>query len=108
MVGHFSDPWIDNYLTKKFNKKNFLSNLEMEKNVIQNLDCISFTNDETKRLIQLNIQMILKINQYLPHIFDLDLIKNLKVDKKKITIRYFGRFYSQRKPDPLSRQLRIY
>ena len=75
----------------------------MEKNVIQNLDCISFTNEETKRLILTKYADDIKNKSIiLPHIFDLDLIKNLKVDKKKkITIRYFGRFYSQRKPDPL-------
>ena len=73
----------------------------MEKNVIQNLDCISFTNDETKRLILTKYSDDIKNKSIiLPHIFDLDLIKNLKVDKK-ITIRYFGGFYSQRKPDPL-------
>lgn len=103
-LGHFSDPWTDNYLSKKnISKQVFSQNLVFESEALQNMNCISFTNNETKNLVfskyknDLNEKTII-----LSHVFDEDLHKYIKkTPNNKITIRYMGRFYSNRQPDPM-------
>lgn len=105
-VAHFSDPWSDN----PFRRRNVLSNVvnrRLEKDVVEEADCVVFTSEETLDLVMAKYAASHRSKAFvLPHTFE-PAAPSACIPNDKITVRYLGNFYGHRTPAPLFKALQI-
>ena len=107
-LAHFSDPWVDNSFND-YNAWTKCINTYYQDRVLKNADRLIFTSHETIDLVTQHYpEEVLKKSICLPHIFNQDLYFHQADHRnEKITLRYIGNFYGNRKPDSFLKALQL-
>ncbi|HXJ83790.1 MAG TPA: hypothetical protein VMS64_34530, partial [Candidatus Methylomirabilis sp.] len=106
-IAHFSDPWVDNpFSSLGASMRNAVASMERE--VMAATDRIIFTNHETLELVMSKYPAEWRGKaRVLPHCFEARRVSERKVlgPRRPLVIRYVGKFYGKRTPEPLFRAL---
>jgi glycosyltransferase involved in cell wall biosynthesis len=100
-VAHFSDPWADNPYRRQLPLLKW-ANRRLEGNVIEAVDRVVFTSEQTLDLVMAKYPPSWRSKGYvLPHAFDRSLYSGGVSVSDDIVIRHIGHFYPPRSPMPL-------
>lgn len=107
-LAHFSDPWVDN-IFNDYNAWTKWINKYYQDSVLKSADRLIFTSQETIDLVtKYYSEEVRKKSICLPHVFNQDLyLHQADHRNEKITLRYIGNFYGNRKPDSFLKALQL-
>lgn len=107
-LAHFSDPWVDN-IFNDYNAWTKWINKYYQNSVLKSANRLIFTSQETIDLVtKYYSKEVRKKSICLPHVFNQDLYLHQAGHRnEKVTLRYIGNFYGNRKPDSFLKALQL-